>query len=92
MHRGSQYIKSAPGSSLDFNGTACLILMDTEREKQIDLGSKFPYVPIQQGDCVVPEIWKEKHGLQEGDKIHISLVFPKLEDIIVQNVYNPIAI
>lgn len=31
--------------------------MDTEREKEIGLGDKYPFEPLEAGECIVPYIF-----------------------------------
>lgn len=37
----------------DYSMTGCVMFMDTQRERDIDLGSKYTYDPMNEGECLV---------------------------------------
>ena len=45
------------------------VLIDTELEKDIYLGTSYPFEPLQEGECIVHEIARQKYYLEEGDQI-----------------------
>ena len=59
-----------------------MTLIDTKRERDIDLGAKFPYVPIERGNCIVHGSWKELYGLSAGESIEITLIVPRLLELL----------
>ena len=67
------------------------MLFDTEREKQLDMGPKWPYQPLKTGECIVSDTMVED-GFQIGDSLNISLQYSKTLRSIIQNNYNPIAL
>jgi hypothetical protein len=53
-----------------FQYEECLILMDTEREREIGLGSQYPYPALKTGECLVGEEYASILGVTEGDYIY----------------------
>lgn len=52
---------------------ACVMQMDTEREKQIMLGPNYPYEPLQAGECIVNAgILEYNPEIQVGSTITIE--------------------
>ena len=47
--------------------------MDTQREKDIDLGSKYEFSPMTQGQCFVNEEQADSLGVKEGGIIYIKM-------------------
>ena len=50
----------------DHGQYGCLVLMDTDREKSIDLGPDYPFGKLNPGECIIPTGLANK--LSVGDK------------------------
>ena len=46
----------------------CLKMIDTEREKKIDLGVSWPFEKLEYGECIVAADLAEK-GVKVGDTV-----------------------
>ena len=44
----------------------CMILMDTEREKQIALAPDYPFGTLGPGECVLPSSMQTAYDLEIG--------------------------
>lgn len=42
------------------NGTMCMLWLDTEKEKEIGLGTGWPYKKLNPGECLVPASFAQK--------------------------------
>lgn len=51
--------------------------METELEKEINLGASYPYGPLKAGECVVSSFYQSL-GLQVGDQIELTLPIGKM--------------
>ena len=58
----------AAGTTLEPDGTMCLKMIDTEREKKIDLGVSWPFEKLEYGECIVAADLAEK-GVKVGDTV-----------------------
>jgi len=52
---------------------ACVMFMDTQRERDIDLGSSYQWDPMGEGRCMIEESMAETLGVQEEDLIYVKL-------------------
>lgn len=68
-----------------------ITLIETEREKQIELGTQYPFAPLKTGECNVPNDLKVTlPGLKEGSKLILDIKFPYTINTIAED-YNVIA-
>ena len=88
LHRCLQKISSPDGDVFE---KGCIMTMDTEREKEIGLGTLYPYGKLAPGECIINSFWHEEYGLGIGDQVQISLYIETLENIVSLQIYNPIA-
>ena len=58
------------------------MMMDTEREKAISLGTLYPFGKLGPGECVINTDWQEDYELSIGDKIQLSLKMGTFEYIV----------
>ena len=48
----------------------CIMFMDTEREKQIKLGTDYPFDALGAGECILPNSYTA-YGLKVGDTVNL---------------------
>ena len=48
------------------------MMLDTDREREISLGTRYPYAALSQGEVILHEIWHSQSGYNIGDQIEIS--------------------
>ena len=58
-----------------------LTLIDTELEKEIEIGRDYPYEAIPEGECLIAEETALSHGLTEGDEFHLRIT---MQNALVQ--------
>ena len=46
-------------------------MWDTEREREIHLGSQYPYEPLGRGECLVPQSYSD-YGYVIGDTLRMT--------------------
>ena len=46
--------------------------MDTEREKEIGLGPKWPHAPLGEGECLASKEFGSKYNVNMNDKIYFN--------------------
>ena len=51
--------------------SGCIMMLETEREKSIALGTRFPYEHLNQGDVILHETWRSQSGYSAGDQIEL---------------------
>lgn len=51
----------------------CVMLMDTDRETEIGLGSDYPYEPLAAGECLIPSIFATDFSVGDEFEIYVSL-------------------
>jgi hypothetical protein len=51
----------------------CVMLIDTEREKEIEIGVTYPYPPLGPGECLIPEAKKEFLEVEIGDRVIVEI-------------------
>ena len=47
--------------------------MDTEREKEIGLGPKWPFKALNQGECLAYTKFSSTYDVKAGDEIYFTL-------------------
>ena len=52
--------------------SACIMYIDTQLEKDIGLGSDYPFDPLGPLECIVPSDYKE-NGLAVGSPLRLKL-------------------
>ena len=43
-------------------GPIHILLFDTERERQLNIGKDYPFEPLKAGECIVPEKFGEENA------------------------------
>ena len=51
---------------------AILNMWDTEYEKSIEIGTSYPFEPLQKGECIVPSSWRDAFNVGIGDIIRVT--------------------
>lgn len=77
----SSFINPKPFPSRDWfnNGyrpiraQGCLMLLDTDRERQIGLGSRYPHKAMKEGECMLNEMMASKLNVAEGDIMFVRM-------------------
>ena len=69
---------------------ARVTLINTEREKEIELGTMWPYPALKAGECLAPEENLKEPLLNVGDELSVSINMPYTIDAIRQ-FYNSYA-
>ena len=58
-------------------GPINLILIDTEREKEIGLGPDWPYKPLGPGECIISRVFADTiyddYDVGIGDKLDLNV-------------------
>lgn len=49
---------------------ACLMFMDTQLERDIDLGNRYKFDPMKEGQCLINEQIAESLKVEAGDIIY----------------------
>ena len=52
---------------------SCLMFMDTQLERDIDLGSRYKFEPMKEGECLINEQMAESLKVLEGDIIYTKI-------------------
>lgn len=64
----------------------CLMLMDTQQEKDIGLAPDYPFEPLKAGECIVPDKFRQI-GLAVGEQLEVHIHNGKFLDTAA-TVYN----
>ena len=64
--------------------------MDTDREKEIGLGPKWPYFPLKDGECMASTTFSQEYEVNEGDVIYFRLTIHKFLQTLIAK-YNIVA-
>ena len=59
--------------SRDFTLTGAVMFMDTQRERDIDLGSMYQFDPMNEGECLISQHMADNLGVHEGDVVYSSI-------------------
>lgn len=51
--------------------SGCLMLIDTELERKIELGTRYPFKPLGRGECMMHERMAVALRLKEGDVFYL---------------------
>jgi len=67
----------------DFGYYGCLVLLDTEREKSIDLGPDYPFGKLKPGECVLSDVLADtlsvgNNKVKIGSEIDMLMSFKNL--------------
>ena len=46
------------------------MFMDTEREKQINIGPNWPYGPLAEGECIASDKFEASYNVKIGETIN----------------------
>jgi len=53
------------------------MLIDSERERKIEIGRTYPFGKLEMGECLVNEKWRSTMGgVQEGDIVYMKVTMP----------------
>lgn len=58
------------GSNKDYPYQTCVVLMDTEREREIHLGAKYKYPAMTEGQCLINKYMADQMNVVEGDVVY----------------------
>ena len=65
----------------------CLILMDTEMEREIGLGNQYNYPALKDGECLISDGLAQTLEVKEGDYIYHSIkVAQNIKQLV--DIYN----
>ena len=81
-HRSRQAVSNATKSDNPFLIMGSILLMDTEREKQIGLGPNYPFEKLAAGECIISTIMGDEFGIEAGDHIKISMQYSYILETI----------
>ena len=62
----------------DDHRVGCLMALDFEREKRIDLAPRFPFESLETGECILSEEYKRIYNLKEGQQVELGFTEPDL--------------
>lgn len=79
----------ASGTQLVTNGTMCMKFIDTEQEKEIDLGVSWPYEKLEPGECIISADFDDE--VKVGDKVQILISWTNFWNNLGLNEYNEAA-
>jgi len=60
-------------ASRSYKYQACIMFFDTLMERKIDLGSRYTFDPMSQGECLINEQLAESLKVEEGDVIYSKM-------------------
>jgi len=52
---------------------ACTMFLDTQRERDIDLGRRYQFKPLNEGECIIHEQLAESLMVDEGDVVYLQI-------------------
>lgn len=52
---------------------ACAMFLDTQRERDIDLGRRYQFEPLNEGECIIHEQLAESLQVGKGDMIYLQM-------------------
>ena len=81
LYKDGVEIAHQEGKQLDF--------MDTDREKELNIGQDWPFDPLPRGGCIFNKDFAEGQ-IQVGDDIDIAVTFGEVLTTIIAN-YNKMA-
>ena len=84
-------VRNTEGSDLASNGTMCIKWLDTEQEKNIDVGVGWPYDKLGPYECLIPSTFASSAGVVNGDKIVINIAWSGFWNNL-RNQYNEAAL
>ena len=64
--------------------------IDTEREKQIGLGPKWPFDPLEEGKCLASSTFSSNYNVNKNEKLYFHVNLGRLLKTIVTR-YNVLA-
>ena len=64
---------NADGKKLAKDGAMCLKFIDTEKEKQIGLGTTWPFKKLNPHECIISNKFKKSEGVNIGESVKINL-------------------
>ena len=59
--------------SRSYKYQACIMFFDTQIERKIDLGSRYTFNPMSQGECLINEQLAESLKVEKGDVIYSKM-------------------
>ena len=62
-------VETADGTS----ASGYYYFIDIEREKEIAIGTSWPYPDLKTGECLLSSDWKDSIGVAEGDEIELEM-------------------
>ena len=63
------------------------MMIDTDRERDIGLGNRYPFDALDQGEVILHDSWQSEAGYVVGDQIKLSFESKTFWNTIVQH-YN----
>ena len=63
------------GEPLVADGTMCVLFIDTEQEKKIDVGVSWPFEKLEPGECLISAAFQT---IEIGDKLNIAMNYTNL--------------
>ena len=66
------------------------MFMDTQREKDIELGPQWPFDPINEGECISNSAFATKYEIEADETIFFNVRIDELLDVIIFH-YNVLA-
>ncbi len=66
---------------------ACILLWDTDREREINLGDRYTFGKLGYGECNINEKQLEAMQAKEGDFMYMSVMAGNLINVIIKK-YN----
>ena len=59
-------------------------LINTDREKEIELGVNYPYGPLKQGECLLASAQQANLKVQVGHQIQLNVSVPYTIDAVIE--------
>ena len=68
-----------------------LTLIQAEREKEIGLGTAYPFGKLEKGECLVNSAWMKDNNMTVGENLQVEIHYMGSIDSAVQEYYNRLA-
>ena len=69
--RWNQWVGIVAADGSEANGHYYFI--DIEREKEIAIGTSWPYPDLETGECILSSDWTDSIGVVEGDEVELRM-------------------
>jgi hypothetical protein len=58
-------------SSIGYFEKGCLMLIDTDRERQVQVGTRYPFKPMESKECTISESMAKWLNVRQNDIVYL---------------------